>query len=54
MPCIITYHHAHLHDDPQDMRNMGGLRSKIPITFLDIPAVTIAIAGVPFFSGFLL
>ena len=28
------YHHAHLNDDPQDMRNMGGIRKKMPITFI--------------------
>ncbi len=47
-----AYHHAHLHDDAQDMRNMGGLRSKMPITFWTFLISTIAIAGVPFFSGF--
>lgn len=47
-----AYHHAHLHDDPQDMRNMGGLRKKMPITFWTFLLSTIAIAGVPFFSGF--
>jgi NADH-quinone oxidoreductase subunit L len=36
----------------QDMRNMGGLRKKIPITFWTMCAATLAIAGVPFFSGF--
>jgi len=47
-----AYHHAHLHDDPQDMRNMGGLRKKMPITFLTFLVSTIAISGIPFFSGF--
>lgn len=47
-----AYHHAHLHDDPQDMRNMGGLRKKMPITFLTFLVSTIAIAGIPGFSGF--
>ncbi|MDT8419915.1 MAG: NADH-quinone oxidoreductase subunit L [Desulfuromonadales bacterium] len=46
------YHHAHLHDDPQDMRNMGGLRKKMPITYITFLISTIAIAGVPLFSGF--
>ncbi|PLX84302.1 MAG: NADH-quinone oxidoreductase subunit L [Desulfuromonas sp.] len=46
------YHHAHLHDDPQDMRNMGGLRKKMPITFLTFLVSTIAIAGIPGFSAF--
>ncbi len=47
-----AYHHAHLHDDAQDMRNMGGLRKKMPITFLTFLVSTIAIAGIPGFSGF--
>lgn len=46
------YHHAHLDDDPQDMRNMGGLRKKMPITFITFLVSTIAIAGIPLFSGF--
>jgi NADH-quinone oxidoreductase subunit L len=46
------YHHAHLHDDPQDMRNMGGLWKKMPITFWTFLISTIAISGVPLFSGF--
>jgi NADH-quinone oxidoreductase subunit L len=46
------YHHAHLHDDPQDMRNMGGLRKKMPITFITFLVSTIAISGIPLFSGF--
>jgi NADH-quinone oxidoreductase subunit L len=47
-----AYHHAHLHDDPQDMRNMGGLRKKMPITFITFLVSSIAISGIPFFSGF--
>ena len=39
--------------DPQDMRNMGGLRKKMPITFYCMLISTFAISGVPFFSGFL-
>src|SRR5574340_363106 len=45
-------HHAHSHDDPQDMRNMGGLKSKMPLTFLTFLLATIAIAGIPGFAGF--
>ena len=45
-------HSAHSHDDPQDMRNMGGLRKHMPITHLTFLIATLAIAGVPFFSGF--
>ena len=47
-----AYHHAHLHDDPQDMRNMGGIRKKQPITFITFFVSTLAICGVPLFSGF--
>jgi len=36
----------------QDMRKMGGLRSKIPWTFWTVTAGTIAIAGIPPFAGF--
>ncbi len=36
----------------QDIRKMGGLRSKIPITFWTILCASVAIAGVPFTSGF--
>jgi NADH-quinone oxidoreductase subunit L len=45
-------HHAHLHDDPQDMRNMGGLRKKMPITYWTFFLSTLAISGVPLFSAF--
>jgi NADH-quinone oxidoreductase subunit L len=36
----------------QDMRNMGGLRKKIPWTHATILCASIAISGVPFTSGF--
>lgn len=39
--------------DPQDMRVMGGLRSKLPVTFLTFAICGLALAGIPFFSGFL-
>jgi NADH-quinone oxidoreductase subunit L len=39
-------------DDPQDMRNMGGLKTKLPITHFAMLASTFAIAGIPLFSGF--
>lgn len=55
---IHAMHHAlhekHDHEtDPQDMRNMGGFRKRMPITHLSMMISTLAIAGVPFFSGFL-
>ena len=49
-----SLHELHDHDtDPQDMRNMGGFKDKMPITSLTMTIATLAIAGVPFFSGFL-
>jgi len=36
----------------QDMRKMGGLRKHMPVTFWCMLICTLAIAGVPFFSGF--
>lgn len=42
----------HAMSNEQDMRNMGGLRKRLPITFLTMMIGTIAIAGLPPFSGF--
>jgi NADH-quinone oxidoreductase subunit L len=36
----------------QDLRRMGGLRHAMPITFVTMAVATLAIAGVPPFSGF--
>jgi len=36
----------------QDLRNMGGLRTKIRWTFLTMMCAAVAIAGIPPFSGF--
>jgi NADH-quinone oxidoreductase subunit L len=36
----------------QDMRKMGGLRTKIPWTFWTMTAATLAISGIPGFAGF--
>jgi len=49
-----VYHHVHDHHrDPQDMRNMGGLRSKLPVTYWTFLIATLALAGVPLTSGFI-
>ncbi|MCS6823471.1 MAG: NADH-quinone oxidoreductase subunit L [Cytophagaceae bacterium] len=42
--------HALHHE--QDIRNMGGLSKKLPITFLTFLTATLAIAGIPPFAGF--
>ena len=36
----------------QDMRKMGGLRKAMPVTFWTMLISSLAISGVPFFSGF--
>ncbi|TRX56091.1 NADH-quinone oxidoreductase subunit L [Fulvivirga sp. M361] len=46
-------HQKKLSFDTQDMRNMGGLRSKMPLTFAIYSISTLALMGVPMFSGFL-
>ncbi|MGH7663971.1 MAG: NADH-quinone oxidoreductase subunit L [Gemmatimonadaceae bacterium] len=47
-----AYHHTHSHEDAQDMRNMGGLRRALPWTWGLMWIATLAIAGIPVFSGF--
>ncbi|MEY2793403.1 MAG: hypothetical protein RJA76_1395 [Bacteroidota bacterium] len=42
----------HAMSDEQDIRKMGGLKSKLPITYLTFLLGTIAIAGIPPFAGF--
>ncbi len=58
------HHHAHDHGhgddhgghhedfDPQDMRNMGGLRKRMPITYLTYLVGTLGLAGIFPFAGF--
>jgi NADH-quinone oxidoreductase subunit L len=45
-------HHANSPEDPQDMRNMGGLKSRMPWTYWTFFIATVAIAGIPPFAGF--
>jgi NADH-quinone oxidoreductase subunit L len=47
-----AYHATHSHEDAQDMRNMGGLKEYLPVTFWLMLIATLAIAGIPPFSGF--
>lgn len=42
----------HAMSDEQDIRKMGGLKSKMPITYITFLIGTIAIAGIPPFAGF--
>lgn len=53
---IIHYYHETRHEagfDPQDIRNMGGLKSVLPVTFLVFTLCLLSLAGLPLFSGFL-
>ncbi|WP_420582969.1 NADH-quinone oxidoreductase subunit L [Reichenbachiella sp.] len=53
---IIHYYHETKHEsgfDPQDIRNMGGLRKVLPITFVAFTLCMLSLAGLPLFSGFL-
>ena len=43
---IIAMHHE------QDMRHMGGLRKYMPITYITMWIGSLALCGVPFFSGY--
>ena len=45
-------HHTHKDWDTQDMRNMGGLKAYMPITWVTMWLATLAIAGIWPFAGF--
>ena len=47
-----AYHHTGSHEDAQDMRNMGGLRRYMPVTFFLMWVATLAISGIPPLAGF--
>lgn len=47
-----AYHHRADNIDVQDIRNLGGLRKKLPITFLSFMICAAALAGIPLTSGF--
>ena len=60
---IHEVHHAHDHlhgdadhgdhgFDPQDMRNMGGLASKMPVTSVAMMVGSMSIIGIPLIGGF--
>src|SRR6202008_842937 len=46
-----AYHATHSHEDAQDMRNMGGLKRHMPWTAGLMWNATLAIMGIPLFSG---
>jgi NADH-quinone oxidoreductase subunit L len=39
-------------DDPQDIMNMGGLRTRMPVTFWTYIMGTLALTGIPIWAGF--
>ncbi|MFD2513398.1 NADH-quinone oxidoreductase subunit L [Pontibacter locisalis] len=45
--------HPAEHIDPQDIRNMGGLRKAMPLTFYTYLLAAASLVGIPLFSGFL-
>ena len=45
-------HHGHSEFDPQDMRNMGGMRSRMPVTFWVYLIGSLALAGIAPLAGF--
>ena len=47
-----SLHRTNNHQDPQDMRNMGGLRTFMPITWGTMWVATFAISGIWPFAGF--
>ncbi|MBB4637046.1 NADH-quinone oxidoreductase subunit L [Longimicrobium terrae] len=47
-----AFHATHNAADAQDMRNMGGLKKFLPVTFITMGLSTLAIAGFPGLSGF--
>lgn len=52
---IHALHHAQarMHADAQDIRIMGGLRKRLPVTFITFLVSGASLSGIPFFSGFL-
>ncbi len=44
-------HDVHEHIDPQDMRNMGGLKSRMPITYWTFLIGGLALSGFPFVTA---
>jgi NADH-quinone oxidoreductase subunit L len=55
---IHAMHHALHHQgdhqtDSQDIRNMGGLKGKMPVTYWTFLIYALAISGIPLTSGFL-
>lgn len=56
---IVIHQMAHIRDDngldidPQNIKNMGGLRKKLPFTFIVAVIAGLALVGLPLTSGYL-
>ena len=56
---IVIHQMAHIRDDnkldidPQDIQNMGGLRKRMPVTFITALIGGLALIGLPLTSGYL-
>lgn len=49
----VLHHQGDHQTDAQDIRNMGGLKAKMPVTFWTFLMYTLAISGMPLTSGFM-
>lgn len=48
-----SMHKLNMHEDPNDIRFMGGFKNKMPRTYITFLIFTLALSGIPFMSGFL-
>jgi len=46
-----TQSHEHVHFDPQDMMNMGGLRKTMPVTFITFLIGGLSLSGLPLLTA---
>lgn len=50
---IYAMHQINLNIDVQDIRNLGGLRKKLPFTFIVFLITGSSLSGIPLFTGFI-
>ncbi len=49
---IHELHRSNPDIDPQDIRSMGGLKTKLPFTYITFLIFAMSLMGLPFFTGF--